>query len=63
MTKKERKLQTRIERHKINSELKKSNWLYKWLEDLNKEMNPSNELILYVKKKKRKKRTKPTAIK
>ena len=55
MNKEERKLQTRMERHKAKSEIRKSNnpaWLDKWVDRLDEEMDDAHEKVLYAKKTK-----------
>lgn len=55
MNKEARKLQTRSERHKANAEIRKSNnpdWLDKWVDRLDKEMDDAHEVALYAKKSK-----------
>lgn len=55
MKKETRKLQTRIARHIAKSEIKKANnpeWLDKWVDRLDKEMDDAHEVVLYAKKSK-----------
>lgn len=60
MTKEDRKLQTRLERHRSKSEIRKSDnpeWLDKWVERLDDEMDDAHEKALYAKKTKVRKAT------
>ena len=58
MTKEDRKLQTRMARHKAKSEIRKSGnpeWLDKWVDRLDEEMDDAHEKAMYAKKTKVKK--------
>ena len=55
MSKEERVLQNSIARHKSKSEIRKSNnpeWLDKWVDRLDKEMDDAHDKALYAKKTK-----------